>query len=41
MFQEILDLVTRTEVKKDDSISIISDTHPDNLLIRVDEVKFI
>jgi len=41
MFQEILDLVTRTEVKKDDSISIISNTHPENLLIRVDEVKFI
>lgn len=41
MFQEILDLVTRTEVKKDDSISIISNAHPENLLIRVDEVKFI
>lgn len=41
MFQEILDLVTRTEVKKDDSISIISNTHPENLLIRVNEIKFI
>ena len=41
MFEEILDLVTRTEVKKDGELSIKRNIYPENILSRVDEVKFI
>ena len=41
MFQEILDLVTRTEVKKDGAISIIKTTRPENLQKWVNGITFI
>ena len=41
MFEEILDLVTHTEVKKDGELSIKRNIYPENILSRIDEVKFI
>ena len=41
MFQEILDLVTRTEVKKDGAISIIKTTRPESLQKWVNGITFI